>query len=118
MTHSVHDSVLDVLARSILVHPTLFAESCEMSAREDREYVAARPDMSAGGRNGATARAAALEFAAKAARTHDSATAARVIVERKNASWIAAFNVACKLQCIPSHVRTALAIKWDAENAT
>ncbi len=28
-------------------------------------------------------------------------------------TMVVALNVACKLQCLPPHVRTAAAIKWD-----
>ena len=118
MTIQTPDSVIDVLTRSILMHPTFFAEACEAEAREDRRYVSSRPDMAKRAKGGAIARANALEFAAKAARERASAAvAAMEIVDRKTASWIAAFNVACRLQCIPAHRRTALAVKWDAENA-
>lgn len=106
------DCVLDVLAKSILMHPSLFADACEKEASDDRRYVVGRPDMDARSRQGALARADALEFASNVARVHDSAACAAMdIMDRNAMSWIAAFNVACRLLCIPPHVRTALVAK-------
>lgn len=117
MTIQNPDSVIDVLARSIMLHPSLFAEACEREAHEDLRYIASRPDMPRAASDGARARAAALQFAADSAREHESAACAAIaIMERRAASWVAAFNVACRLLCVPAHVRTALAVK-ESESA-
>ena len=118
MTIQTPDCALDVLANSILMHPTLFAESCEASALEDRRYAAERRELFKRDRSPIN-RAESLEFAADQARNSESAACAAIaIMDRRATSWIAAFNIACKLQCIPAHVRTAFAVQWDDENQT
>ena len=117
MTIHEPDCALDVLTRSILMHPTLFAEACEQAAAEDRRYAAERADMFKSDRSPIN-RAESLEFAADKARNSASAAVAAMdIMDRRAASWIAAFGIACKLQCVPAHVRTAFAVKWGESQA-
>lgn len=114
------DCVLDILTKSILMHPSLFAEACEREAADDRRYVAGRPDMPKLAKNAALSRAEALEFAASAARTHSSAAcAAMAIIDRQTTpyisiSWISAFAVASRLLCYPGAVLRDFAAKQES----
>lgn len=112
MASNAFNSVADVLAGAIMMHPGTFAEACEHEANEDMRYVSARPDMPAAAKNGATARAAALRHAADTAlECFQADTAADMIIKFNGGSWIAPFGVACRLLLIPPHVRTALAVQ-------
>lgn len=115
-TNSVHG----VIARSISVHPTLFADQCEASASEDRKYISQRQGESVDKRalEGARSRAEVLEFAASTARafTHDPNEAARRIMLFRGVSWVAPLNIAARCQSLPRHVVTALVVKEERKN--
>ena len=111
-------TAFDVIARSLSMHPTLFAEACEASAMEDRRYVASRPEMDASAKRGAENRASGLERAAKIARTinfDECLDGAERIVNAGMACWLPAHGIACKLQCLPAHVRTQTAVALQEE---
>jgi hypothetical protein len=103
-------TAIDIIGRSILMHPSLFREALANSRADDNRYAAIvhetdkRTWNAVKGRAGATGRA--IEY-----------------VEDENAesfaadlsAGIIALNIACKLQCLPPHIRTAAALRtWEA----
>lgn len=102
------ETAFDIIARSISIHPSSFAEACEKEAATDRAYAASHPGMPSQALEGCTKRAAALLNAAKAAREFDAIDAASDIVNF--GGWIAPHNIACRLLCLPAHTRTQSAI--------
>jgi hypothetical protein len=101
----------DIIARSILLHPSLFAEALQNRETEDRRYAASRDGRT---RQAAEASARAYQRAREFAGRDDlpiEERAACICAETGPA--VVALNVACKLQCLPPHVRTAAAISLD-----
>jgi len=100
-------TAVDIIARSIAMHPTLFLEALQARAWDDSRYAA----------------------------THDNAAIKRAVLASFNASMracdmvraenphgfacdmgagIIALGIACKLQCLPPHIRTqAAVVQWD-----
>lgn len=101
-------TALDILARSFTCHPSMFREALESRAKTDMLYANSHPD--------GTSKAAILASAAATQR------AIGYLAEDKLAAFaddmgagIIALNIACKLQCLPPHVRTSAAIAtWEA----
>lgn len=96
-------TAIDILARSASCHPSLFREALANRAATDMLYANAHPDGSA--------RAAIL---ASAAATQRAIAALDEDAFERFAddvgAGIIALNIACKLQCLPAHVRTAAAV--------
>lgn len=98
-------SATDIIQRSIELHPSLFIEALKTRAQEDYTF--------ADQRSGAAARAGyasakAAELAASALE-HDEDASAFAMASMMSAGIIA-LGVACRLQCLPHHVRTAAAV--------
>ena len=100
-------TAVDIIARSIAMHPTTFIEALQARAWDDSRYAATRD-------NAAIKRAVLASF--------DATTRACDMVRAENpygfacdmGAGIIALNTACKLQCLPPHIRTqAAVVQWD-----
>ena len=102
-------TALDIIARSIAMHPTTFLEALQSRAYDDSRYAATRD-------NPAIKRAVLTSFEATM-RACDL-----VRLEQSDSfgadmsAGIIALNVACKLQCLPPHIRTQAAIAQWGDN--
>lgn len=97
----------EIIARSILMHPTLYRESLIAQATIHDNYSRLTSNVLAM-RSAESQRAACL-------RIYDSIAAEDVdSIVANCGTMIIALNVACKLQCIPPHVRTAAAVDWES----
>lgn len=100
----------EIIARSIVMHPGLFTEMLEKQSREGRAY-----SLTAGldprSKEGAIANARACERAIEAIQKSD---ADAIVAEC--GPMVVALNIACKLQLLPAHERTAAAVEWDELN--
>ena len=101
-------TAIQIIARSMTCHPSMLIEALENSAKQDLAYKA--------GKSGAIESAIATRW---------NATKLAVAIARKGKAedfkncigpGIIALNIACKLQCLPAHIRTAAAVKtWGQE---
>jgi len=100
-------TAVDIIARSIAMHPTTFLEALQDRAWEDSAYAALRD-------NAAIKRAVMASFdaairACDMVRDEDSAGFADDM-----GAGIIALNTACKLQCLSPHIRTQAAVtQWE-----
>lgn len=104
-------TAIQIIARSMTCHPTTFADMIRNRMKEDYAYSASREGMA--------------KQAAKA--SGDAARIALGIVESGDTAdlfagpafmgpGIIALNIACKLQCLPPHIRTAAAVATWGDN--
>lgn len=109
---SENPTAVDIIERSLIVHPTLFREAVIKQAEQHADYQELTRDERA--RQGARASKNAC-FA-----IYDAINCT-VRSERERAQAIAsetgplviALNIACKLQSLPNHVRTAALVLAD-----
>lgn len=104
-TLSNEPTAIEIIARSIAMHPSLFADAIKTRYYEDREYAARRKDEVATHRSVMASAEAAAKALCMAADEDAEAFAGNM------AAGIIALNIACKLQCLPAHVRTAAALR-------
>ena len=99
-------NAIDIIARSIALHPSLFLESLQTRAYEDSRYAATRESE--------TIKKSVLASFEAAMRACDYVRADESLPFKTDMSaGIIALNIACKLQCLPAHVRTqAAAATW------
>lgn len=101
-------TAIQIIARSMTCHPSMLIESLENSAKQDLAYKAGKSgviESAIANRWNATKLAVAIARNGKAE-------------DFKNciSPGIIALNIACKLQCLPAHIRTAAAVKtWGQE---
>lgn len=100
----------EIIARSILMHPSLFRESLIAQAELHDNYANLTTNVRAA-QGAAASRAACLR--AYDAIGMDDADA----IVADCGTMVIALNVACKLQCLPPHIRTAAAVEWEAARA-
>jgi hypothetical protein len=101
----------DVINRSIICHPTLFAADMRNTARiHDAHAVQTQDRRSA---NIARGMASQLRAMATMIERTDSLEPGELTFGAK----IMAFNVACGLQLIPRHTRTAIAVREDEKTS-
>jgi hypothetical protein len=97
-------NAIDIIGRSMAMHPTLFLECLQSRAGEDACYAASRDNPrireSVMASHHATSRAIAVV---------DCGAADDFAADM--GAGIIALNVACKLQCLPPHIRTSAAIE-------
>ena len=99
---------IGIISRSATMHPSLFIEALESRAYEDSRYAASRD-------NPRIKQSVMASFEA----THRAIDAIKLdelekLVDDMGAGIIA-LGVACKLQCLPPHVRTQAAIDtWES----
>lgn len=105
-------TAIDVIKRSIVCHPSLFAEALRARQIEDMRYLGSRAD------NPAIKQSvqASANAAGRAAEYVDTENADAFVNDM--AAGIIALNVACRLQCLPSHIRTSAAVRtWEPVDA-
>ena len=96
-------TAVDILARSAACHPSAFREALETRAKQDNSWASMRP-------NG-LARAAMISSAAATQRAIAALDAGNIAALAADmGAGIIALNIACKLQCLPPHLRTAAAV--------
>lgn len=96
-------SALDIISRSLILHPSMLIESLQTRAWEDARYSASRE-------NPAVKKSVLASFDATM-RAIDYLNAETVDRFRDDmAAGIIALNTACKLQCLPPHIRTESAV--------
>ena len=107
-------SAVDIIERSIMAHPSLFRDALIAQAHTHADYEKIARDARAA--QGAQAsKNACLSVYNTIGEYLDDKTA-RECAESicgKTGTAVIALNVACKLQCLPNHVRTAAAIGLD-----
>lgn len=103
-------TAIDIIKRSIDMHPSLFTEALKARQEEDALYAAGRVHE----KTIYSAVRASVKAATNALSYVDNENADAF--EKDMAAGIIALNIACKLQCIPAHVRTAAALRtWPQE---
>ncbi len=97
-------TAIDIIKRSVALHPTFFTDHLAMRLQNDTAYAA-------GHYNQAIRRS--VEASAKAYRRAIDAIEADDVKRLSDdmGAGVVALNVACKLQCLPPHVRTAAALR-------
>jgi len=106
-------SAFDVVLRSIIAHPSMLRESLERQARDHRAYRASCTIE--GAERGAKAQENACKLAISFldADCTDEERAIGICGEMN--SGLIALNVAAKLQCLPTHIRTQAALTLDKD---
>ena len=96
-------NAIQIIARSITCHPTTFAEFLQSRIDQDVAYAASRDDK-------ATRQAvdASMKAASRAIYHVLHGTAQDFAGDM--GAGIIALNIACKLQCLPHHIRTSAAV--------
>lgn len=106
-------SAIDIIERSIIAHPSLFADSLRSQEIMHKGYSAQSTNTLA--TRGANASARACERAREFAQRDDLSARERAsLICAETGPAVIALNVACKLQCLPPHVRTAAAVMLDS----
>lgn len=106
-------SAVDIIERSIIAHDSLFRDSLRGRQIEDRAYAASREGRT---RQAAEASARAYERAREFVERDDLSERERAcLIAAETGPAVVALNMACKLQCLPPHIRTAAAIGLDNE---
>ena len=96
-------NAIDIIARSIAMHPSLFLEALQTRAWEDSRYAATRESE--------TIKKSVLASFEATMRSCDYVKSDESAPFKSDMSaGIIALNIACKLQCLPAHVRTQAAI--------
>lgn len=101
-------TAVDIITRSIVAHPTLFREALIEQADQHNDY--SRLTHNDGARRGAVASAYACLRAYDLIGDGDDARSRAETICQETGPAVIALNVACKLQCLPPHIRTAAAI--------
>lgn len=109
-------SAHDIIKRSIIAHPSLYRESLIKQAEMHDDYSKVSRDPRA--TQGAIAQKNAClkiyDFVGADLSPDEAATE----ICRECGSMVVALNAAGKLQCLPRHLLTAAAVKWDEEHAS
>ena len=98
-----------VLQKSIDTHPTLLIDALRHSQKDDTRYLESRINGSDATGRAIKGRIAGLE-AAISALTGTAGGDAKAVALMGLSPLILAFNEACRLQCIPHHKRTEIAV--------
>jgi hypothetical protein len=105
-------SAMDIIQRSIVTHPTLFRDTLIKQAEMNDDYARAttNPRAMQGVRSSFNACLLVYDIIG------DDELTAREAAETicaKTGTAVIALNIACKLQCLPPHIRTAAAVMLD-----
>lgn len=107
-------SVVDIIERSLIAHPSLFVDALTQQAQMHAEY--SRTTNNVRARQGADASERACERAAEFAEREDLPARERAAcIAAETGPAVLALNVAGKLQCLPRHMLTAAAVALDNE---
>lgn len=104
----------DIIARSIVAHPSLFRESLIAQARQHRDTMDIHRHADRRAVEGMRSQrdaCLAVESWLRRDDLTDQDKALAIVTDGVGA--MIALNVACKLQCLPQHIRTQAAIAWD-----
>lgn len=106
-------TAVQIIARSIIAHPSLFRESLIKQAEMHDDYsrLATNARTAQGAEASKNACLTTYDFVGDDELSNEE-RAAKIC--EKTGPAVIALNVACKLQCIPSHIRTAAAIMLDS----
>lgn len=107
-------SAVDIIERSIIAHPSLFRESLIKQAEMHDDYsrLTTNPRARQGAEASKTACLNAYDFVGSDLEPREAAEQ----ICKKTGTAVIALNVACKLQCLPPHIRTAAAVMLDEGN--
>lgn len=98
-----------VLQKSIDMHPTLLIDALRQSKEEDWNYLGKRQNGNQAVERAIKSRIAGLDKAINAL-TGTAGGDAKAVALMGLGPLILAFNEACRLQCIPHHRRTEIAV--------
>jgi hypothetical protein len=103
------ENAIDIIEESNRMHPSLLTESLEKRAWDDANYAATRES--------AAIKKSVLASFEATHRAIDAINADNVeSLKHDMGAGIIALNVACRLLCLPPHVRTQAAIQtWESE---
>lgn len=111
----------EVLTRSLILHPSLFAEGLAQVQRDHgkaRElYRAAGPSPDAGACQTATRHHDAARKCIEWAQQLDASDAAQKMINAGAPYWRPALDVACRLQCVPVSLVADIAARAPARLA-
>lgn len=102
-------SAEDIIKRSIVAHPSLFRKALISQAEQHDDY--AKLSTNPRAVQGAKASFNACLRAYDAVGLEDVSA-----IMADCGTMVIALNVACKLQCIPTHVRTRAAVDWQEQH--
>lgn len=106
-------SAADIIERSIIAHPSLFRDMLIKQAEQHDDY--SRLTGNLGAQRGAIASKNACLRAYDFIGEGDNARSRAETLCTETGPAVIALNVACKLQCLPPHIRTAAAVSLDKE---
>ena len=101
-------TMIDVIAQSILMHPSALIERLESSRKIHRAYIEERRAISRNGRDHAAEAAAGMVRAINQAIEYIRAGTAIAFADNLSACIIT-FAHACDLQLVPRHIRAVIA---------
>lgn len=105
-------SAIDIIERSIIAHDSLLRDSLIAQAEMHDNYARICSNVLAA--QGARASKAACLTAYDLAGNEDYSARERAsLICQSTGTAVIALNVACKLQCLPPHIRTAAAVMLD-----
>jgi len=108
-------SAADIIERSIIAHPSLFRDALIAQANMHADYVELSHNERA--KQGARASKNACLIAYDTVGDEDQTERERAeSICANTGTAVISLNVACKLQCIPPHIRTAAAVMLDGRN--
>lgn len=108
-------SAADIIERSIVAHPSLFRKALIKQAEQHADYVELSHNEL--GKRGARASKLACLVAYDTVGDEDQTARERAeSICANTGTAVIALNVACKLQCLPPHIRTAAACTLDEGN--
>lgn len=105
-------SALEIIARSIADHPTLFRASLVSQAETHDDYVTLRPN-SPGARGAIASRDACLRAYDAIGRDDLAPNERAAMICRRCGDMVISLNVAAKMQELSPAVRTAAAVDWQ-----
>ena len=102
----------DIIRRSIVAHPSLFREALinQAAIHDDYSQLTINARAAQGADASKLACLRAYDFVGCDNLTDDERAAE---ICKDCGTMVVALNVACKLQCLPAHIRTAAAVSWE-----
>jgi len=102
-------TAIDIISRSMAMHPTLLLESLQDRMWQDSKYANTRESV-------AIKRAVMASFEATNRACDIVKSESVEAFESDMSAGIIALNIACKLQCLPGHIRTQAALMTWAQD--
>lgn len=106
-------TAVDIITRSIVAHPSMFREALINQAHEHANYegISSNPRAQQGAR---ASKLACLNAYDTIGDAELSVNERAEVICGDVGTGVIALNIACKLQCIPSHIRTSAALTLEA----